>query len=93
MIISFEAFITIISVVSVSKAVSIVTNYLLKLETFLIHFYFGKGTRIRSFEGGQLFPGKKKRKKFMVKCQEFIKNNIFCFLSRHQTESKRTESA
>ena len=50
------------SVVSISKTVSIDANYLLKLETFLIHFDEGKGTCMRSFEGGQLFPGKKKKK-------------------------------
>ena len=46
----------------ISKTVSIDANYLLKLETFLIHFDEGKGTCMRSFEGGQLFPGKKKKK-------------------------------
>ena len=46
----------------ISRTVSIDANYLLKLETFLIHFDEGKGTCMRSFEGGQLFPGKKKKK-------------------------------
>ena len=61
------------SVVSISKTVSIDANYLLKLETFLIHFDEGKGTCIRSSEGDQRFPGKKEEKKFMVKSREFIK--------------------
>ena len=69
-------------VVSISKTVSIDANYLLKLETFLIDFDEGKG--------GQFFPGEKRIK--MVKSREFI-NIFFCFLSRHKTESKRTESA
>ena len=61
------------SVVWISKTVSIDANYLLKLETFLIHFDEGKGTCIRSSEGDQRFPGKKEEKKFMVKSREFIK--------------------
>ena len=32
-------------------------------------------------------------KKSVVKSREFLKIIIFCLLSRHQTESKRTESA
>ena len=51
------------SVVWISKTVSIDANYLLKLETFLIHFDEGKGTCIRSSEGDQLFPGRKEEKK------------------------------
>ena len=51
------------SVVWISKTVSIDANYLLKLETLLIHFDEGKGTYIRSSEGDQLFPGRKEEKK------------------------------
>ena len=73
LIIFFCSFHNDTSVVWISKTVSIDANYLLKLETFLIHFDEGKGTCIRSSEGDQLFPGKKEEKKFMVKIREFIK--------------------
>ena len=73
LIIFFCSFHNDTSVVWISKTVSIDVNYLLKLETFLIHFDEGKGTCIRSSEGDQLFPGKKEEKKFMVKSREFIK--------------------
>ena len=73
LIIFFFSFHNNTSVVWISKTVSIDANYLLKLETFLIHFDEGKGTCMRSFEG-QLFPREKKEKK-MVKSREFI--NIF----------------
>ena len=73
LIIFFCSFHNNTSVVWISKTVSIDANYLLKLETFLIHFDEGKGTCIRSSEGDQLFPGKKEEKKFMVKSREFIK--------------------
>ena len=73
LIIFFCSFHNDTSVVWISKTVSIDANYLLKLETFLIHFDEGKGTCIRSSEGDQLFPGKKEEKKFMVKSREFIK--------------------
>ena len=79
------------SVVSISKTVSIDANYLLKLETFLIHFDEGKGTCIRSSEAGQLFP-RKKKKKIYSELRQFIKINLFGFLSRHETESKQAES-
>ena len=62
LIISFCSFHNDTSVVWISKTVSIGANYLLKLETFLIHFDEGKGTWIRSSEGGQLFPGREKKK-------------------------------
>ena len=62
LIIFFCSFHNDTSVVWISKTVSIDANYLLKLETFLIHFDEGKGTCIRSSEGDQLFPGKKKKK-------------------------------
>ena len=73
LIIFFCSFHNDTSVVWISKTVSIDANYLLKLETFLIHFDEGKGTCIRSSEGDQRFPGKKEEKKFMVKSREFIK--------------------
>ena len=73
LIIFFCSFHNDTSVVWISKTVSIDANYLLKLETLLIHFDEGKGTCIRSSEGDQLFPGKKEEKKFMVKSREFIK--------------------
>ena len=69
------------SVVSISKTVSIDANYLLKLETFLI---------LMKVKEVNFFLGKKRIK--MVKSREFI-NIFFYFLSRHKTESKRTESA
>ena len=62
LIIFFCSFHNDTSVVWISKTVSIDANYLLKLETFLIHFDEGKGTCMRSSEE-QLFPGEKKRKK------------------------------
>ena len=61
------------SVVSIPKTVIIDANYLLKLETFLIHFDEGKGICTRSSKGSQLFSGKKKEKKSAVKSREFIK--------------------
>ena len=61
------------SVVSIPKTVNIDANYLLKLETFLIHFDEGKGICTRSSKGSQIFPGKKKEKKSAVKSREFIK--------------------
>ena len=73
LIIFFCSFHNDTSVVWISKTVSIDANYLLKLETLLIHIDEGKGTCIRSSEGDQLFPGKKEEKKFMVKSREFIK--------------------
>ena len=73
LIIFFCSFHNDTSVVWISKTVSIDVNYLLKLETFLIHFDEGKGTCIRSSEGDQLFPGKKEENKFMVKSREFNK--------------------
>ena len=73
LIIFFCSFHNDTSVVWISKTVSIDANYLLKLETLLIHFDEGKGTCIRSSEGDQRFPGKKEEKKFMVKSREFIK--------------------
>ena len=75
------------SVVWISKTVSIDANYLLKLETFLIHFDEGKGTCIRSSEGDQLFPGKKEEKKFMVKSRKFIK---IVFVPSHAIKLKIT---
>ena len=92
MIIFFWSFHNDTSVVWIFKTVSIDANYLLKLETFLIHFDEGKGACIRSSAGNHLFPGKR-RKKSMVKSREFVKIIFFALLSRHQTESKRTESA
>ena len=62
LIIFFWSFYNDTNVVWISKTVSIDANYLLKLETFLIHFDEGKGTCMRSSEE-QLFPGVKKRKK------------------------------
>ena len=73
LIIFFCSFHNNTSVVWISKTVSIDANYLLKLETFLIHFGEGKGTFIRSSERDQRFPGKKEEKKSMVKSREFIK--------------------
>ena len=63
LIIFFCSFHNDTSVVWISKTVSIDANYLLKLETFLIHFDEGKGTCIRSSEGDQRFPGRKEEKK------------------------------
>ena len=60
------------SVVSIPKTVNIDANYLLKLETFLIHFDEGKGICTRSSKGSQLFL-EKRRKKSAVKSREFIK--------------------
>ena len=91
MIIFFCSFHNDTSVVWISKTVSIDANYLLKLETFLIHFDEGKGTCIRSSEAGQLFP-RKKKKKIYSELRQFIKINLFGFLSRHETESKQAES-
>ena len=62
LIIFFWSFYNDTNVVWISKTVSIDANYLLKLETFLIHFDEGKGTCMRSSEE-QLFPGEKKEKK------------------------------
>ena len=73
------------SVVWISTTVSIDANCLLKLETFVIHFDEGKGTCIRSFEGSQLFTGKK-WKTSVVKSQEFIK--IIFFVSCHVIKLK-----
>ena len=73
LIIFFCSFHNDTSVVWISKTVSIDANYLLKLETFLIHFGEGKGTFIRSSERDQRFPEKKEEKKSMVKSREFIK--------------------
>ena len=73
LIIFFCSFHNDTSVVWISKTVSIDANYLLKLETFLIHFGEGKGTLIRSYERDQRFPEKKEEKKSMVKSREFIK--------------------
>ena len=81
------------SVVSIPKTVNIDANYLLKLETFLIHFDEGKGICTRSSKGSQLFLEKRRKKKSAVKSREFIKMTFFGFLSRHQTKSKPTESA
>ena len=71
------------SVVSIPKTVIIDANYLLKLETFLIHFDEGKGTCTRSSKGSQL-RGEK---------SGIYQNDFFGFLSRHQTKSKQIESA
>ena len=87
LIIFFCSFHNDTSVVWISKTVSIDVNYLLKLETFLIHFDEGKGTCIRSSEGDQLFPGKKEEEKFMVKSREFIK---IVFVSSHAIKLKIT---
>ena len=92
LIIFFCSFHNDTSVVWISKTVSIDANYLLKLETFLIHFGEGKGTCIRSSGGDQRFPGKKEEKQFMVKSQVY-QNSFFCPLSCHQTENNRNESA
>ena len=62
LIIFFCSFHNDTSVVWISKTVSIDANYLLKLETFLIHFGEGKGTFIRSSERDQRFPEKKEEK-------------------------------
>ena len=93
LIIFFCSFHNDTSVVSIPKTVNIDANYLLKLETFLIHFDEGKGICTRSSKGSQLFPGKKKKKKSAVKSREFIKMIFFGFLSRHQTKSEQIESA
>ena len=58
MIIFFCSFHNDTSVVWISNTVSIDATYLKQLETFLIHFDEGRGTCIRSSEGGQLFPRK-----------------------------------
>ena len=81
LIIFFCSFHNDTSVVWISKTVSIDANYLLKLETFLI---------LMKVKEVNFFLGKKRIK--MVKSREFI-NIFFSFLSRHKTESKRTESA
>ena len=73
------------SVVSISKTVSIDANYLLKLETFLIHFDEGKGTCIRSSEAGQPFLGKR-RKKSTVNCGNLLK--LFFLVSCHAMKLK-----
>ena len=86
LIIFFFSFHNNTSVVWISKTVSIDANYLLKLETFLIHFDEGKGTCIRSSEGDQLFPGKKKKEKSMAESREFIK--IVFFVSCHVIKPK-----
>ena len=86
LIIFFFSFHNNTSVVWISKTVSIDANYLLKLETFLIQFYEGKGTCIRSSEGDQLFLGKKKKKKSMAESREFIK--IVFFVSCHVIKPK-----
>ena len=86
LIIFFCSFHNDTSVVWISKTVSIDANYLLKLETFLIHFDEGKGTCVRSSEGDQLFPGKNE-KKFMVKSREFIK---IVFVPSHAIKLKIT---
>ena len=62
LIIFFCSFHNNTSVVWISKTVSFDTNYLLKLDTFLIHFDEGKETFIRSPKGDQRLPGKKKKK-------------------------------
>ena len=62
-IIFFWSFHNDTSVVWISKTVSNDANYLLKLETFLIHLDEGKGTCMRSSEGDQLFL-RKRRKNF-----------------------------
>ena len=62
MIIFFWSFHNDTSVVWIFRTVSIDANYLLKLETFLIHFDEGKGTCIRSSAGNHLFPGKRRKK-------------------------------
>ena len=72
------------SVVWISKTVSIDANYLLKLETFLIHFDEGKGTCIRSSEGDQLFPGRKEEEINHGE-KSGIYQNCF-FVPCHQTE-------
>ena len=91
LIIFFCSFHNDTSVVWISKTVSIDANYLLKLETFLIHFDEGKGTCIRSSEAGQLFP-RKKKKKIYSELRQFIKIILFGFLSHPETESKQAES-
>ena len=92
LIIFFCSFHNNTSVVWISKTVSIDANYLLKLETFLIHFDEGKGTCIRSSEGDQLFPGKKEEIKIHGE-NSGIYQNCFCPYSRHQTENNRNELA
>ena len=77
LIIFFCSFHNDTSVVWISKTVSIDANYLLKLETFLIHFGEGKGTYIRSSGGDQRFPGKKRRKKILVKKSGIYQNCFF----------------
>ena len=90
LIIFFFSFHNNTSVVWISKTVSIDANYLLKLETFLIQFYEGKGTCMRSSEGDQLFPGKKKKKSPWRKVGNLSKL-FFSFLvtssNRKQTDS------
>ena len=92
LIIFFCSFHNDTSVVWISKTVSIDANYLLKLETFLIHFDEGLGTCIRSSEGDQRFPGKKEEKKSLLKSREFIKI-VFLSLVTPSTENNRNESA
>ena len=92
LIIFFCSFHNDTSVVSIPKTVNIDANYLLKLETFLIHFDEGKGICTRSSKGSQLFPEKKK-KKIRGEKSGIYQNDFFGFLSRHQTKSKQIESA
>ena len=62
LIIFFCSFHNDTSVVSIPKTVNIDANYLLKLETFLIHFDEGKGICTRSSKGSQLFLEKRRKK-------------------------------
>ena len=82
LIIFFCSFHNDTSVVWISKTVSIDVNYLLKLGTFHIHFDEGKGTFIRSSEGDQRFPGKKKKKTHGEKLGNLSKIYIFVFLGQ-----------
>ena len=91
LIIFFWSFYNDTNVVWISKTVSIDANYLLKLETFLIHFDEGKGTCMRSSEE-QLFPGEKKRKKRWWKVGNLLTFFLF-IVTLIKTECKRTESA
>ena len=81
-IIFFCSFHNDISVVLISKTVSIDVNYLLKLGTFHIHFDEGKWTFIRSSEGDQRFPGKKKKKTQGEKLGIYQKYIFLCFLGK-----------
>ena len=92
LIIFFCSFHNDTSVVSIPKTVNIDANYLLKLETFLIHFDEGKGICTRSSKGSQLFL-EKRRKKIRGEKSGIYQNDFFGFLSRHQTKSKQIESA